>query len=97
MSKVAVSAEEIAKVKAEWEEKERKRKEEKEKKDNDKDSDNKAGKEESKSPKIPATSSTPPPPTHERYTLHRDIFSSKYKEPRAVHKMELIFRTSASK
>lgn len=104
-SKVVVSAEEIAKVKAEWEEKEKKRKEKekaKEKeKDKDKGSDDKAGdkgkEEESKSPKIPATPSTPPPPAHERYTLHRNFFSSEYKEPRAVHKMELTFRTSASR
>ena len=93
--KVTISAEEIAKVKAEWEEKEKKRKEkdkakEKEDKDKDKGSDNKAGdkgKEESKSPKIPATPSTPPPPAHERYTLHRNFFSSEYKVPCAVHKM----------
>ena len=109
MPNVAISAEEIAKVKAEWEEKEKKRKEkakekeekekakekeEKEKeKEKEKDSDNKTGdkeKEGSKSPKIPAASSTPPP-AHERYTLHRNFFSSKYKEPRAVHKMELTF------
>jgi hypothetical protein len=85
--KVTISAEEIAKVKAEWEEKEKKRKEKERKekeKDKDKDSDNKAGdngKEESKSPKIPATPSTPPP-AHERYTLHRNFFSSEYKGPR---------------
>lgn len=96
--KVTISAEEIAKVKAEWEEKEKKRKEkEKEKakeKEKEKDSDNKAGeKEGSKSPKIPAT----PPPAHERYTLHRDFFSSEYKVPRAVLKMELTFRISASR
>ena len=99
--KVVVSADEIAKVKAEWEEKERKRKErekaekekekakEKEEKDKEKDSDNKVGdkeKEGSKSPKIPAAPSTPPPPAHECYTLHRDFFRSEYKEPRAVHK-----------
>ena len=81
----AISAEEIAKVKAEWEEKEKKKEKEKEKakeKDKEKDKDDKAGdkgKEESKSPKIPATPSTPPPPAHERYTLHRNFFSSEYK------------------
>jgi hypothetical protein len=89
--KVTISAEEIAKVKAEWEEKEKKRKEkEKEEKDKEKDKDNKAGdkgKEESKSPKIPGTPSTPPPPAHERYTLHRNFFSREYKGPFAVHKM----------
>jgi phage protein D len=97
--KVAISAEEIAKVKAEWEEKEKKRKEkekekekekkEKEEKEKEKDSDNKTGdkeKEGSKSPKIPAAPSTPPPPAHERYTLHRNFFSSEYKEHCAVHK-----------
>lgn len=109
--KVAISAEEIAKVKAEWEEKEKKRKEKEkakekegkekgEEKEKAKDSDNKAGdkeKEGSKSPKVPATPTTPPLPAHERYTLHRDFFSSEYKESRAVHKMELTFRTSASR
>jgi len=85
--KVAISAEEIAKVKAEWEEKEKKRKEKekaKEKeKDKDKGSDDNAGKEEeSKSPKIPATPSTPQPPAHERYTLHRNFFTMRQDEHR---------------
>ena len=78
VSKVDISAEEIAKVKVEWEEKEKKWKEKEKEKDKNNDSDNKAGdkkrtKEESKPLKI---SATPPPPAHERYTLHRDFFSS---------------------
>ena len=107
MSKVTISAEEIAKVKAEWEEKEKKRKEkekakEKDKDKEDKDKGSKTGDidkttEEYKSPTLPATPSTPPPPAHERYTLHRDFFSSEYKGPHAVHKMKLTFRASASK
>ena len=103
MPNVAISAEEIAKVKAEWEEKKKRKEKEKAKekeKDLEKDSDDKAGdkgKEELKSPKIPATPSTPPPPAHERYTLHRNFFISEFKESCVVHKIELTFRTSASR
>lgn len=73
----AVSAEEIARVKKEWEDKQKKKREAEEKK---KDEEKKDGEETKvkviKSP--PATSSPAPPatPTHERYTLHRDFFAS---------------------
>lgn len=83
--KPEISAEEIAKLKEEWEEKQ-KRKAEKEKaekekeKDQEKDSEKKENREVSKSPKIPGSLSPPtpqtPPATHQRYTLHRDMFSS---------------------
>ncbi|KAJ3511522.1 hypothetical protein NLJ89_g4047 [Agrocybe chaxingu] len=83
----AVTAEEIAKVKAEWEERQKKKLQaEKEKiKDNDKEAakkDDTNKKEETKSPKPPASLSTSPgtqatpTATHERYILHRDFFSS---------------------
>ena len=87
-----ISAEEIAKVKAEWEE-QQKKKPEKEKaakeKANDKDDDSKnqsTGKKEeakhsSKSPQPPGSlgispSPSPSLPKHDRYILHRDFFAS---------------------
>jgi hypothetical protein len=91
--KMGLDDEEIAKVKEEWEQKQKaklekekeKAKKEKEKKEanegnsKDKDKDKKESKrDESKYPKIPASLSTPTPPTptHERYALHRDYFAS---------------------
>lgn len=90
------SAEEIAKIKQEWEEKEKRKKLEKEKKDKEieKEDDDK-GKQEGKgkapeetkhteaSATAPGQSPTPPPKsTHERYVLHRDIFSLRVAEHR---------------
>ena len=84
---VAVSAEEIAKVKAEWQEKQKKKQErekvlakEKEKeKEKEEDSTSKQ-KEELKVPSPPgslsASQSTTSQPTHDRYILHRDFFAS---------------------
>ncbi|KAJ6627531.1 VPS4-associated protein 1 [Mycena sp. CBHHK59/15] len=96
-SKPALSQEDIGKVVAEWEdrqkkkEKEKKEKEDKEKGNKDtKDTDEDKGKDKAKdtkdamaSPKMPG-SLTPksPPPTHERYTLHRDMFSMRQGEHR---------------
>ena len=81
----AISAEEIAKVKAEWEKKQKAKKEkEKEEKqdekkddkdDKDKDKDSKPA-EKTESPKSTPPASVPPPPTHEKYILHRDFFTS---------------------
>lgn len=82
-----VSEEEIARVKAEWEEAQKRKKEkakEKEKeKEKDKDKDDKdksKGKEKEKSPdddpKMPgAISPAPSTPTHQKYALHRDYFA----------------------
>ena len=80
-----VSEEEIAKVKAEWEEAQKKKKEKEKAKDKDKDKDkdekDKAkGKEKEKSTdddsKMPgALSPTPSTPSHQKYTLHRDFFA----------------------
>ncbi|KAI0796512.1 VPS4-associated protein 1 [Abortiporus biennis] len=93
--KLGLSPEEIAKVKEEWEERQKKKQErekEKKKKDNEDNKDEGDAKQEKdadkKSPtsKSPASSSTPSPqpatPTHERYTLHRNIFSLRLAEHR---------------
>ncbi|TDL29165.1 DUF1742-domain-containing protein [Rickenella mellea] len=89
-SKATVSEDEIKRVKEEWEERQRKKKEREEKekekakeKDKDKDgkdADEKKSKEkDGKKPPPPMpislpTSSTPSPPAHQKYALHRDIF-----------------------
>ncbi|KAH9927118.1 VPS4-associated protein 1 [Epithele typhae] len=91
--KMGLSSEEIAKVKAEWEERQKKKadkaKEKEKDKDKDKDDKEKDGEDEKKSkpsPSLtPATSASPPPaptPTHQRYTLHRDIFALRLAEHR---------------
>jgi hypothetical protein len=74
-----VSAEEIARVKAEWEERQKKAKEKekekdsgsKDKKDTEQQPDKYKGKKED-SPK----STSSPQSTHERYILHRNFFAS---------------------
>ena len=98
---MGLGSEEIAKVKAEWEERQaRKKAKEKEKKkeqekDEDKGKEDKEGKStesrkdaatldsERKSTlsSPPATSATPQP-THQRYSLHRDIFAMRLAEHR---------------
>jgi len=74
----AVSAEEIAKVKAEWEEKQKKKQERE--KELAKEKDSKFGEKDGlKSPSALSVSPSPsgtPKPTHDRYTLHRDFFAS---------------------
>ncbi|KAF8165059.1 VPS4-associated protein 1 [Crassisporium funariophilum] len=90
--KNAVTAEEIAKVKAEWEEKKKREKaKEKEKEDKGKETDVKGEKEKKKedslSPKLPGSLSVSPAPstntpTHERYTLHRKYFTMRQDEHR---------------
>ncbi|KAL4075742.1 hypothetical protein J3A83DRAFT_4186583 [Scleroderma citrinum] len=80
-----VSAEEIAKIRQEWEEKQKKKKEkeknDKERGEGDKEQGKKAAEE---TPETEATATAPVQPTlsiatpkltHERYVLHRDIFS----------------------
>jgi len=76
-----VSAEEIAKVKAGWEEKQKKKQERE--KELTKEKDSKSGEREGlNSPKLPSSLSISPSPsgtpksTHDRYTLHRDFFAS---------------------
>ncbi|PIL36880.1 hypothetical protein GSI_00570 [Ganoderma sinense ZZ0214-1] len=95
--KMGLSPEEIAKVKAEYEERQKKRAEKAKEKEKEKEAD-KDGKEEEKDAKeskktstpgakSPPSSSASPPPapatsTHQRYTLHRDIFALRLAEHR---------------
>lgn len=88
--KPTLSAEEIAKVRKEWEEAQ-KRKEEKEAEAKKKAEEAKDAKEadgEAKPAKkvvsVPGTWIPPPPPTptHQKYTLHRDMFSLRQSEHR---------------
>lgn len=96
--KLGLSPEEIAKVKKEWEDQQKKKKEKeaakkKEKEDKEKgDKDKEDSKEDKdtakKSPVLPGSLSpsslTPPPPTptHQRFSLHRDMFALRLSEHR---------------
>ncbi|KAG2158971.1 DUF1742-domain-containing protein [Suillus bovinus] len=92
-NKIGISAEEIAKLREEWEEKQ-KRKKEKADKDKDKDKDKTAGEGEKKEDdgkseksskvpgSLPTSGSLSPKPTHEKYILHRDIFALRVSEHR---------------
>lgn len=95
--KVGLSPDEIAKVKADWEERQARKKEkdkekEKEKEKGKKDDSGKAQEDkEGKSTEDRKASATPPNTnsgpvtprnTHERYTLHRDIFALRQAEHR---------------
>ncbi|KAI0771980.1 VPS4-associated protein 1 [Trametes elegans] len=108
--KMGLSPDEIAKVKEEWEERQKNKAEkakdkdkekEKDKDKDDKDKDkNSSGKEPEKkvpgSLSPPYTTPTPPTPTHQRYTLHRDLFALRLAEHRrrrqAVQARELAPR-----
>ncbi|KAK0498325.1 VPS4-associated protein 1 [Armillaria luteobubalina] len=94
-AKSALGDDEIAKVKVEWEEKQKRKAErekekekEKDKEDAEKDKDNDKVKKEKKStpPKSPNSLSPPSTPksspAHERYALHRDIFTMRQTEHR---------------
>ncbi|KAF9495748.1 DUF1742-domain-containing protein [Pleurotus eryngii] len=95
--KIGLSAEEIAKVKEEWEERQRLKKEkakekekEKEKKEEgDKDEDKKEAGDDVKekkssvaAPSPTSGSSTPSTAAHPRYSLHRDFFAMRLAEHR---------------
>lgn len=94
--KMGLSPEEIAKVKAEYEERQKKRVEKAKEKEADKDGkedqekDAKGDKKSStpssgtKSPPYSNASPSPgpAPPTHQRYTLHRDMFALRLAEHR---------------
>ncbi|ETW84257.1 hypothetical protein HETIRDRAFT_381711 [Heterobasidion irregulare TC 32-1] len=93
VKKIGLSAEEIAKVKEEWEEKQRLKKEKAEqKKDKDAVKDEGTGKDKSQTKDSantpsPSTPSAPTPtaattPSHERYSLHRDFFAMRLAEHR---------------
>jgi hypothetical protein len=94
---MGLSPEEIARVKQEWEEQQKRRKEkedakkkeneDKEKADKEKE-DGKGSKDSSKktTPKVlspvSSTPSAPSTPTHQRFTLHRDMFALRLSEHR---------------
>ncbi|KAI0751484.1 VPS4-associated protein 1 [Daedaleopsis nitida] len=94
--KMGLSPEEIAKVKAEWEDRQKKKAEkakeneadkDKGKEGTDQDKEAKDKKATSPSPGAwspPTASASPAPatPTHQRYTLHRDIFALRLAEHR---------------
>jgi len=92
--KLGLSPEEIEKVKKEWEETQKKKKEKEEAKKKEKEEKEKDGKdkEESKDtdkkPSSPISSATTsaarpsPTPTHQRFTLHRDMFALRLSEHR---------------
>jgi AAA-ATPase Vps4-associated protein 1 len=87
-TKKVVSAEEIAKVKEEWEAKQKRKAEkakEKEKKEGDDKEEEKKTTTITKEPapvKLPITPPTPPTPTHKKYALHRDMFALRLTEHR---------------
>lgn len=97
--KMGLSSEEIAKVKADWEERQAKKKENEkakakdQEKDKDKSKEDKEGKptddhKDTTSPERKSTLSSPPAtantsqPSHQRYSLHRDIFAIRLAEHR---------------
>lgn len=89
--KPKLSAEEIEKIKSEWEEKQKQKKQkEEEKRKKEEEEKKEDGKSEKKDkptksptpPVVPTPSPTPAKPSHERYTLHRDIFALRQAEHR---------------
>ena len=94
--KLGLSSEEIEKVKKEWEETQKKKgekemakKKEKEKEAKDKEKDKEEGKESFKDTKPMSSAPTPVAPTpvartptHQRFTLHRDMFALRLSEHR---------------
>jgi cell pole-organizing protein PopZ len=85
-SKPKLSAEEIAQVKADWEEKQKRKadkaKEEKGKEENKDDSSKDKTTKASSEVASPAPAPTPKQPSHEKYALHRDIFALRTGEHR---------------
>ncbi|EPT02802.1 hypothetical protein FOMPIDRAFT_1099496, partial [Fomitopsis schrenkii] len=90
-AKMGLSPEDIAKVKQEWEERQKRKEVKKKDKDASQDGDGSGDKKaesreekSSKSPPSSASSTTSPPtkPSHERYTLHRNIFALRLAEHR---------------
>ena len=91
-SKPGLSAEEIAQVKADWEEKQKRKAEKAKEKEVEKekgdDKDGGKSKDESSkdksTPKVtsPAPAPTPQQPSHEKYALHRDMFALRTAEHR---------------
>ena len=95
---MGLSAEEIAKVKEEWEERQKrklekekaKQKEEDSKKDKSESEDKKADKETTTEPKAEASAPTTPAPSHQRFTLHRDFFAMRLAEHRKRRQMAQV-------
>jgi hypothetical protein len=91
-TKPGLSAADIAEVKAEWEERQKRQKEKEKEAQDGQDGDKKQdkaqdkkdtpSKEKVKSPATTPAATEPPKPKHERYTLHRDIFSLRQAEHR---------------
>ncbi|KAF8916878.1 VPS4-associated protein 1 [Mucidula mucida] len=99
----SASPEEIARVKAEWEEKQKRKKEKEQEKAKDKEGDDKdkkdeGDKEKSKSP-APASPPAPSTPTatHQRYALHRDFYASKLRLPHTPGLAIILISSSAPK
>jgi hypothetical protein len=90
--KMGLSAEEIAKVKEEWEERQKQKLEKEKAKQKEKmDEKEKTGEKEKKD-NVKETESrtltpTPPLPTHQRFTLHRDFFAMRLSEHRKRRQM----------
>jgi len=88
-SKPGLSAEEIAQVKADWEERQKRKTDKGKEKEaeNSRGDDKDGGKPKDEASKD-KTSQTPPkvaspaPPSHEKYTLHRDMFALRTAEHR---------------
>ena len=88
----SVSAEEIARVREEYEARQKRKAEEKEKKaaedkEKEKDKEKEASKKDTKASSkpttpAPATPPTPATPKHEKYALHRDMFLMRQSEHR---------------
>jgi len=91
-SKPALSAEEIARVKADLEERQKRKAEKAKEKDGDKGKGEDKGEGKPKgdsnkdktAPKVTSPASTPTPqqPSHEKYALHRDMFALRTAEHR---------------
>ena len=89
-SKPGLSAEEIAQVKADWEQRQKRKAEkskgkegkgEEKEKDDGKTKDDKTTKTPPKATS-PAPAQSPPQPSHEKYALHRDMFALRTAEHR---------------
>ncbi|KAL0057702.1 hypothetical protein AAF712_002209 [Marasmius tenuissimus] len=72
--KAKPSEEEIQRVKKEWEEKQKKKKEEKKEEKTDEKKEEKTDEKKEEKPVSPPPA--PTPVVHEKYALHRDMFSS---------------------
>ncbi|KZS98095.1 DUF1742-domain-containing protein [Sistotremastrum niveocremeum HHB9708] len=82
-SKPAISQAEIDKAKKEWEERQERKKAKEKEKEKEKSDDKKDDKDKEDKPKSPSPASPPPAAptrTHQRYSLHRDVFAMRVAE-----------------